>query len=360
MSGGSGGKTQAGGSGGLGQAGESLGGSSGLSGFGGSSNVAGSSASAGSGQGGSASALSAHALAATPHGACALDDAGKIACWGLAPEVWDIPSGTFVELYSGRANYGTVCAVRSDRTTACFPEPFGTPGMDDYPAVPVKSLAVGLGVICGVDTSDNVFCNAATSALELVPPDGEAFTTLSVGNQFGCGIRTSDRTITCWSADDFGMCDYSPPDNQLDAPAGAFKDISSSAFTTCAVADDGSVKCWGLGEADDDPNSGTCFAAYNLGQANPPSGSFRAVAVGNHHTCAVGKDGTLACWGAGTTVDCADDDINCGQSLPPSGTFEQVSVGLYHSCAMRADRTVACWGYDGDGDGRTTPPDAFQ
>lgn len=125
------------------------------------------------------------------------------------------------------------------------------------------------------------------------------------------------------------------------------------------MASDGSAKCWGVGDADDDPDA-MCFTAVSLGQAEPPARNFRSVATGNYHTCAVGEDGAVSCWGAGTTVDCADDDINCGQSIPPDGTFEQVTVGRYHSCAMRADRTVACWGYDGDGDGRTTPPDEFQ
>lgn len=354
-----GGAVSGGSSGSAGEAGKPAGGSPNAAGMGGAGNASGRGPSAGAGgTAGMPSTLSPHALAATPHGACALDDGGFIDCWGLESETWDIPQGSFTALYSGRADAGTVCAVRSDGVVTCFAEPFGTPSTDYYPDVPVKTLAIGAGVICGVDTSDRPFCNAANDALMLEPPPGEHFEALSVGNQFGCGIRPSDRSIVCWSADMFGSCDYSPPDNQLESPPGSFADISSGAFSSCAVAIDGSVKCWGLGEAADDPSSDECFASQAVGQADPPSGHFRALVAGKYHTCAIRADGTLGCWGAGETNVCGNDDIDCGQSLPPEGQFEQVSVGLVHSCAMRADRTVTCWGYDGEG--RTTPPEQFR
>ncbi len=352
------GGTSSGGSSGAssaGRGGSAAGGTGGLSGGGGSSGAAGR-----DGSSGAPSTLKPHAIAGTPHGTCALDNAGKIACWGLAPKVWNVPEGNFVELYSGQSSTGTICAVRSDRTVACFYEPLGTSYTDFDPTLRVKSLAIGLGVICGIDENDNAFCNAYNASFELAVPSEEKFSLISAGNQFGCGISSSDGTVACWQADGFGTCDYSPPDNQLDAPAGAFDDISSSEFTTCAIGRDGKAKCWGLGEADDDPNGDQCFAENNAGQAEPPADTFRAVVVGSFHTCAVRTDGSLACWGAGEVDTCVDMSVDCGQSIPPEGTFEQVSVGLFHSCAMRADRTVACWGYDGDGDGRTTPPDAFQ
>src|SRR3954462_8383635 len=74
--GGTGGMAQTGGSSGA----DSLGGAAGLSGAGGSSNAAGRGGSANAARGGSGGALpplGPHALAATPHGTCALDAAGK-------------------------------------------------------------------------------------------------------------------------------------------------------------------------------------------------------------------------------------------------------------------------------------------
>ncbi|MEI9936381.1 MAG: RCC1 domain-containing protein [Pseudomonadota bacterium] len=41
---------------------------------------------------------------------------------------------------------------------------------------------------------------------------------------------------------------------------------------------------------------------------------------------------------------CPDGGADFGESVPPSGTFTQVSAGLHHSCGVRTDGTVACWG----------------
>ena len=85
--------------------------------------------------------------------------------------------------------------------------------------------------------------------------------------------------------------------------------------------------------------------AYNdYGQATPPDGVFDAVATGAAHACAIGADGTLACWG--------DDEY--GQATAPAGTFSAVSAGWSHTCAIRTDGTLACWGDDEYG--QATPP----
>jgi alpha-tubulin suppressor-like RCC1 family protein len=102
---------------------------------------------------------------------------------------------------------------------------------------------------------------------------------------------------------------------------------------------------------------------FNFGQSIPPGGFFASVTVGNSHACAIRADRTVTCWGAGTMdTGCSPDVLtfHCGQSQAPPGTFEQLALGNVHTCAMRADRTVQCWGWEGDGDGRTTPPAEFQ
>ena len=91
--------------------------------------------------------------------------------------------------------------------------------------------------------------------------------------------------------------------------------------------------------------------------AAPPAESFESIAVGDSHACGIRANGTVACWGAGTTDECGGSI--CRQARPPPGVFEQVTAGVFHTCAMRADRTVECWGWNGDGtelSGITTPP----
>jgi alpha-tubulin suppressor-like RCC1 family protein len=108
----------------------------------------------------------------------------------------------------------------------------------------------------------------------------------------------------------------------------------------------------------DDPNVMFCGGRINVGQSNPPPGTFRTIAVGTNHACGVRTDGTVACWGAGMADDCVAGSMDCRQSRPPSSLFEQVTASSAHSCAMTGSRKVTCWGADGGG--RTMPPVEFQ
>ena len=64
-----------------------------------------------------------------------------------------------------------------------------------------------------------------------------------------------------------------------------------------------------------------------------PTGSFKAVSAGSHHSCGLRTDGTIACWGENTW----------GQVDAPAGTFTVIAAGWQHSCGLRTDGTIRCW-----------------
>ncbi|MCE2511704.1 MAG: hypothetical protein J4F50_03935, partial [Acidimicrobiia bacterium] len=66
-------------------------------------------------------------------------------------------------------------------------------------------------------------------------------------------------------------------------------------------------------------------------EAVTPSGDgpFVAVAAGREHTCGLGKDGEIECWGAN----------DAGRSDPPDGRFTALSAGRDHTCGLRPDAT---------------------
>jgi alpha-tubulin suppressor-like RCC1 family protein len=97
--------------------------------------------------------------------------------------------------------------------------------------------------------------------------------------------------------------------------------VSAGQHHTCAIRIDGTLACWG-------DNS--------YGQATPPAGTFSAVSAGDSRTCAIRTDGTLACWGEMSGVD--EDFGDPWELTVPSGTFSAVSDG----CAIRTDGTLAC------------------
>ncbi len=283
-----------------------------------------------------------HALAVTAMGACVLTPDGQIVCWGYGARTWDLPSGTFSALYASGDE--VACAVRTDGSASCFSDPDYGEHLSFTVSRKVTTLAVGYGARCGIDQTGEAFCDSEMY-LTQTPPAGADFVAVSAGSQFGCGIRRSDRSIECWPGEKFGTCGYSPPAGQLDAPAGAFTALASGVFSSCAIATDGTLHCWGLGKATEDPEQISCFTFWSNGQSEPPAGTFRSVSVGTGHACAVRDDGRLACWGAGS-ADLCDGGVNCRQSRPPAGSFEQVGVGHYHSCGVTTAHRVVCWGFD--------------
>ena len=109
-----------------------------------------------------------------------------------------------------------------------------------------------------------------------------------------------------------------------------FASISAGRNHTCGVGTDGYVGCWGQDL---------------FGKATPPDGEFVSVSAGDQHTCGLRTNGTVSCWG--------DDED--GQATPPEGEFVSVDVGNNHTCGVRTDGSVACWGDDAYG--QASPPE---
>ena len=104
----------------------------------------------------------------------------------------------------------------------------------------------------------------------------------------------------------------------IPSPA-TYKAVAAGGRHSCAIRSDGAATCWG----------------HNYyGQSDAPDGTFEAIAAGSRHTCALRTDNTITCWGL-------DDH---GQSDAPNGTFKAIAAGDYHTCGLNSDDTVTCWG----------------
>lgn len=112
--------------------------------------------------------------------------------------------------------------------------------------------------------------------------------------------------------------------------------ISAGRLHTCAVVDDGRVKCWGNGQAlglGGIADRGS--QAGEMGDALPfveVGASATAVSAGGAHSCAILENGSVKCWGnngdgrlgLGDTNTRGDEPGEMGDNLPSVKLFSDV------------------------------------
>src|SRR5947208_4628233 len=127
---------------------------------------------------------------------------------------------------------------------------------------------------------------------------------------------------------------------------GAATAVDLGAFYSCALLQDGTVRCWGqndLGQLGDGTttNASTPVAVAGIGGA-------AALTAGGFHTCVRFPDGTIQCWGRNNAGQLGDPGTTAFQSPTPvrvAGlTATAVTAGGFHTCALPGDGTVRCWG----------------
>jgi alpha-tubulin suppressor-like RCC1 family protein len=134
--------------------------------------------------------------------------------------------------------------------------------------------------------------------------------------------------------------------------------ISAGYNHTCALLEDGKVRCWGSNYAGQLGNGTTDDSAVPVDVGLP--GPASAIAAGYAHACALVGDAAW-CWGDntfgeigdGTTADRPTPVAVAGLPSPVAalgaggGVLPGVSFG--HTCAVVAGGALWCWGADGSG-----------
>ncbi len=203
---------------------------------------------------------------------------------------------------------------------------------------------------------------------------GRTVKAVAAGGRHTCAILDDD-SVRCWGAGGNGQLGYANtsivtvPSTVGAVKLGAgriAKAITAGDSHTCALLDDGSVRCWGLNE-DGQLGYGTTSP---IGDTETPDavgpidfgGGRRAVAINasSAHTCAVLDDGSVRCWGLGEMGRLGygnKDKVGDNETLSGIGpvnvgsgrTAVAVGAGASHTCARLDDGTVRCWGFADSG-----------
>ena len=136
--------------------------------------------------------------------------------------------------------------------------------------------------------------------------------------------------------------------------------IAAGGTHTCALRDDGTVRCWGDNTIGQLGFSGAPTGAAPSAPVPLPAKAVQISASGLH-ACAALETGTVACWGEnGAGQLGAGDKVVHTMPVGPSNLLGilDVATGADHTCVRRVLGLVECWGANARGQLGTDVPDA--
>jgi Regulator of chromosome condensation (RCC1) repeat len=223
------------------------------------------------------------------------------------------------------------------------------------------------------DSRSDVAAEAASSedgAFDVGAPDAHVLEAGSDGASPDASDTSSPANGDAVSPDALADGSAEAPDDVVPVSGSPFRALalSTGLTETCALLDNHRIKCWGanvfgsLGEGD------TCNrgAAEQMGNALPfvELGAGRtatALSSGRYHSCAILDDGSVKCWGfrmltgvplppaSQNQVGIGDEPGEMGDALAaldlgPGRKATQIACGYYSSCALLDDGSIRCWG----------------
>ena len=252
---------------------------------------------------------------------CAILDNGSASCWG---------EGGYGQLGNG---------ATSDKSTPTLTSSLGT-------GRTAVALSSGYYHTCAILDNSDVSCWGSGNNGQLGNGGTSDKSTPTLTSSLGTGrtVALSERDFN-----DDGALNIFQAHSFLDYREST---LSSGTFHTCAILDNGSVSCWGMGDDGRLGNGGTSHKTTpTLTSSLGVTGRIAvALSSGDYYTCAILDNGDVSCWGSGyfgqlgngATSDKSTPTLTT--SLGTGRSAVALSSGGSHTCAILDNGSVSCWG----------------
>jgi alpha-tubulin suppressor-like RCC1 family protein len=192
---------------------------------------------------------------------------------------------------------------------------------------------------------------------------------IATGGYHTCALAANG-TVRCWGSNSTGELGVGttaqrPAPVQVAGLGGGIQAVAAKGAHSCALTATGTARCWGnnsRGQLGD----GTTIQRRTPVTVTTLGTGVQAIAAANLHTCALTAAGAVLCWGDNTHGQLGDGTTT--QRLTPvqvtglGSGVRAISAGGDHTCAVTTAGAVLCWGDNisgqlGDGTSaqRTTP-----
>lgn len=185
-----------------------------------------------------------------------------------------------------------------------------------------------------------------------VPFDGVS--ALAVGRTHVCAIYNKAKNLACWGSNENGQIGQgTPATSPLPLEVPGLKspvEVALGYRHTCVRLADTTTRCFGRnvnGQLTGTGGTGAALRTVDFGSER----TAIALALGDDHSCAVLDDGTVRCWGAGAFGQLgngANADSNVPVVVQGVSGASAINAREAHTCAIAKDGTY-CWGTDFSG-----------
>jgi alpha-tubulin suppressor-like RCC1 family protein len=198
--------------------------------------------------------------------------------------------------------------------------------------------------------------------VQILGPNG--YSNVTVGHRHLCAVYAvgSWREVNCFGNNTYGQMAIDYAYSNLPFILGSYFGYSVSRVTTqenftCADQTSGIVQCAGLnnfGQLGNGVIGGNNYLPQNVGNGM----ALRGVSTGPNHACAIDPSNRAYCWGNGNRGQLGNNTwaytpqgyiFATPQTVLGGLSFRAIAAGGQHTCAVATDNKVFCWGDNGFG-----------